>query len=140
MVPPSSHATEPLPKGTGILQHKFDLVAASDRCDPCKGNRTGGSPNVAAIAVIGEFTLRQANDPAIAVSGKFQVPKTPTNAAPIPASYQSPALCFKRDICVVTGKFSGDSRNTFVAFDNVPELSSPKATLRPTFRCPGSWT
>ena len=67
-----------------------------------------------------EFTLRHAADPAIAVSGKIQIPKTTTKVAPIPAGYESPALCFKRDLCVVTGKFNGDSRKTFAAFDNFP--------------------
>ena len=67
-----------------------------------------------------EFTLRHASEPAIAVSGKFQVPKTPSKVAPVPAGYQSPALCFKRDLCVVSGKFDGDSRNTFAAFDSYP--------------------
>jgi hypothetical protein len=67
-----------------------------------------------------EFTLRHASDPALAVSGKFQVSKTPAKVVPIPAGYESPALCFKRDLCVVTGKFNGDSRNTYAAFDNFP--------------------
>ncbi|MGC2112386.1 MAG: hypothetical protein WA655_22900, partial [Candidatus Korobacteraceae bacterium] len=30
------------------------------------------------------------------------------------------ALCFKKHPCVVTGKFSGDSHNTFATFDSVP--------------------
>jgi hypothetical protein len=67
-----------------------------------------------------EFTLRHADDPAVAVSGKFQVPQTTSKEAPVTATYESPALCFKRDLCVVTGKFSGDSRNTFAAFDSNP--------------------
>lgn len=67
-----------------------------------------------------EFTLRQAADPAIAVSGKLQLSKPALKQAPAPKSYQSPALCFKAGVCVVTGSFSGDSRNTFAAFDNVP--------------------
>ncbi len=67
-----------------------------------------------------EFTLRQAGDPAIAVSGKVQVPKSAAKATPIPAAYESAALCFKRDLCAVTGGFTGDSHNTFAAFDSVP--------------------
>ncbi len=67
-----------------------------------------------------EFTLRQAGDPAIAVSGKVQVPKTATQKMPAPKNYESPALCFKGDLCTVTGSFSGDSRNTFAAFGSVP--------------------
>ena len=67
-----------------------------------------------------EFLLRHATDPSIAVSGKFHVPRTPTKATPVPAGYESPALCFKRDLCVASGKFSGDARSTFAAFDNVP--------------------
>ena len=67
-----------------------------------------------------EFTLRQAGDPAVAVSGKVQIPKSRPEAAPIPAGYESTALCFKGDLCVVAGRFSGDGRNTFAAFDSVP--------------------
>ncbi len=67
-----------------------------------------------------EFTLRHEDDPAVAVSGKLQIGKATAKAPPTPAGYQSPVLCFKRDLCVVTGKFNGDSRSTFVAFDNNP--------------------
>ena len=67
-----------------------------------------------------EFTLRQAGDPAIAVPGKVQIPKTVSKGARSTNSFESPALCFKRDVCVVTGRFSGDSLNTFASFDSVP--------------------
>jgi len=67
-----------------------------------------------------EFTLRQAGDPAIAVSGKVQVPKPTAQKAPIAAVYESAALCFKGDLCALTGGFSGDSRNSFAAFGSVP--------------------
>jgi hypothetical protein len=66
------------------------------------------------------FTLRQAGDPSIAIAGKVEIPRT--NAKPLPVSkgFESPALCFKQDVCVVAGPLSGDSRQTFAAFDSVP--------------------
>jgi hypothetical protein len=67
-----------------------------------------------------EFTLRQAGDPAIAVVGKVQFPKATSKGARSTNSFESPALCFKRDVCVVTGRFSGDSLNTFASFGRVP--------------------
>ncbi len=67
-----------------------------------------------------EFTLRQAGDPAIAVSGKVPIPKAAASKSTVPVNFQSAALCFKRDVCVVTGALSGDSRKTFAAFDSVP--------------------
>ena len=67
-----------------------------------------------------KFTFRQAGDPAIAVSGMVPVPKATTRKPSATHGYESPALCFKRDVCVVTGKFSGDSLNTFVSFDSNP--------------------
>ena len=67
-----------------------------------------------------EFTFRQAGDPAIVVPGKVQIPKTKSKGAKSPNSFESPALCFKQDMCEVIGKFSGDSLNTFVSFDSVP--------------------
>ncbi len=67
-----------------------------------------------------EFALRQTGDPTIAVSGNLSIRKTTTGKSSIPAHFQSAALCFKRDMCVVTGALSGDSRKTFAAFDSVP--------------------
>ncbi len=67
-----------------------------------------------------EFALRQTADPEIAVSGKLQLSKPAFKQTPVPKGYESPALCFKAGVCLVTGRFSGDSHNTFAAFDNVP--------------------
>jgi hypothetical protein len=67
-----------------------------------------------------DFTLRQAGDPSVAVSGKLQISKASTHETPPPKRYESAALCFKGDLCVVTGSFSGDSRNTFAAFGSTP--------------------
>ena len=75
---------------------------------------------VPAGAATMEFTLRQAGDPAIALSGRVQVPKATAPKPPSAAGYQSAALCFKEDLCMVTGKFSGDSHSTVAAFDSNP--------------------
>jgi YD repeat-containing protein len=66
------------------------------------------------------FTLRQAGNPTITVSGKVQITATAGKSASVPKAFESAALCFKRDSCVVTGPLSGDSRETFAAFDGVP--------------------
>jgi hypothetical protein len=67
-----------------------------------------------------EFTLREAGDAASAVSGRVLIPKTSAAKPPVSSSFQSASLCFKRDVCVVTGALGGDSRKTFIAFDSVP--------------------
>ena len=67
-----------------------------------------------------QFTLRQAGDSSIAVSGAVPGAKTPAQKPPAPNRYEAPALCFRQGLCVVTGRFSGDSRSTFAAFDQVP--------------------
>jgi hypothetical protein len=67
-----------------------------------------------------EFVFRQAGDPAVAVIGKVQIPKPASKGGRGPSGFESPALCFKRDLCAVTGKFTGDSLNTFVSFDSFP--------------------
>ncbi len=69
-----------------------------------------------------EFTLRQAGDPSVSVSGKASISKAMLHKSNVPANFQSAALCFKRDVCVVTGALSGDSRKTFAAFDSVPAI------------------
>jgi YD repeat-containing protein len=71
-------------------------------------------------AVEQAFTLRQAGDPTITVSGKVLITATAGKSASVPKAFESAALCFKRDSCVVTGPLSGDSRKTFAAFDGVP--------------------
>ncbi len=95
----------------------FELIGAEP--EPANGPISFVVPTgVPAI----EFTLRQSGDPAIAVSGKLQIPKTARGKSTIPPNFQSAALCFKRDVCVVTGALSGDSRKTFAAFDSVPAI------------------
>ncbi len=64
------------------------------------------------------FTLRQPGNPTITVSGKVQI--TATAGKSVAKAFESAALCFKQDSCVVTGPLSGDSRETFAAFDGVP--------------------
>ncbi|MFZ1136784.1 MAG: hypothetical protein WAN69_17675 [Candidatus Korobacteraceae bacterium] len=66
------------------------------------------------------FTLRQAGDPSVAVGGKIDLPKPMLQKVPLAQSFESSALCFKQDLCTIAGPFTGDSHNTFVAFDKVP--------------------
>jgi hypothetical protein len=111
-------ATLPLESGgeaSALNGWTFELKGAEPQ--PASGPISFVVPNTAGPV---EFALRQSGDPAIAVSGKFQVPTTTSKETPFPAAFQSAAMCFKRDVCMVTGKFSGDSRNTFAAFDSSP--------------------
>jgi hypothetical protein len=67
-----------------------------------------------------EFTLSRTGDPSTSFSGKVEIPLTKTAHSVAPKTYESAALCFKNDVCAVTGPFTGDSRKTFAAFDDVP--------------------
>jgi hypothetical protein len=67
-----------------------------------------------------QFTLRPAENPATAVSGILPVPKVAAHKPSTPLNFESAVLCFKSDLCLVTGRFNGDSLNTFVAFDSIP--------------------
>ena len=67
-----------------------------------------------------QFTIRQAGNPSISVSGAVPVSKAAGRSPSSSTGYESSPLCFKRDLCVVAGKFSGDSLNTFVSFDSFP--------------------
>lgn len=66
------------------------------------------------------FTLRQTGDPSVAVGGKIDLPKPMLQKPPVTTGFESSALCFKQDLCTIAGPFTGDSHNTFVAFDKVP--------------------
>jgi hypothetical protein len=71
----------------------------------------------------GEFTitLRQDGEPSHSVSQVVKIPPTPVHQKSMPAQgYQSSPLCLLRSVCVVGGKFSGDSTKTFASFDSVP--------------------
>jgi len=67
-----------------------------------------------------EFTLKQGNDPSVATSGKVTIGASTAATAVIASGYKSPALCFKRGLCLVTGRFNGNSHDTFAAFDKAP--------------------
>jgi hypothetical protein len=67
-----------------------------------------------------EFTLHSGANPSSTVPGKLEISATRTANPPMPKGYESAALCFKNEVCTVTGPFSGDSRQTFAAFDDVP--------------------
>ena len=65
------------------------------------------------------LTLRQAGDSSVAISQQLEI--SPLRAQKSASSdFLSPALCFIRQICQVAGPFSGNSQNTFAAFDSNP--------------------
>jgi hypothetical protein len=66
------------------------------------------------------ITMREAGNPAHSVSQTLNLPRA-TEEKPTPKnSFQSPALCMKGELCVVSGAFSGDSGVTFAAFGDRP--------------------
>ncbi len=98
-----------------------------------------------------KVTFRQAGDPAHSVTKVLYFPKSSTSALPS-QSFQSAALCIKGQLCMVRGPFSGDSAETFAAFEerpativaetpeaayiSIPELTEPGS--RPLFIAEGA--
>ena len=98
------------------------------------------------------ITFRQAGNPAHSVSKTLSFPAAPAAKQSPPKSYKAAALCLKRQLCVVSGPFNGDSSKTFAAFEDrpativaetsdtayisIPELTEPGA--RPLFIAEGS--
>jgi hypothetical protein len=113
-----TRVTLPFPSagdGSTLADWTFALKGA-------KPQSAGGSfsfvvPNGASTL---EFTLSRSSDASSSVSGKLEVPQTKAPHYAAPKSYESAALCFKNDMCTVTGPFTGDSSKTFAAFDDVP--------------------
>jgi len=64
-------------------------------------------------------TFRQSGSPASSVSKIISLAqaKSKPNA---PTSFKAPAVCVMRQLCPVSGPFSGDSRETFAAFEDRP--------------------
>jgi hypothetical protein len=67
-----------------------------------------------------EFTLQPGNSPSAIVVGKVEIPGAKLANSPALTMYESAALCFKNDVCTVSGPFTGDSSKTFASFDDVP--------------------
>jgi hypothetical protein len=66
-----------------------------------------------------KVTFRQAGNPAHSVATVLHFPEAQLGRAPHD-SFQSAALCIKGQLCMVQGPFSGDSRETFAAFEQRP--------------------
>ncbi len=66
-----------------------------------------------------KVTFRQAGNPARSVATVLHFPEAQLGSAPHD-SFQSAALCIKGQLCMVRGPFSGDSRETFAAFEQRP--------------------
>ena len=97
-------------------------------------------------------TFRQAGNPAHSVSTTLNFPRSSAENPPRPKSFQAAALCLKGGVCAVSGPFSGDSRKTFAAWEDlpativaettdaayigIPEIAEPGA--RPLFIAEGS--
>jgi hypothetical protein len=98
-----------------------------------------------------KITFREAGNPSHAVSLPLNFDSRSENKPPWPNSFQSPAICMKDELCVVSGPFNGDSAKTFAAFEDrpakivaetsdaayieIPELTEPGA--RPLFIAEG---
>jgi YD repeat-containing protein len=66
------------------------------------------------------FAFHPDGNPGTLISKAIATPPSPHTKAKAPASYQAPALCFKGQLCVVHGPFSGNSSKTFAAFEQRP--------------------
>jgi len=66
------------------------------------------------------ITFRQAGNPAHSVSQTLNFPQLSEKKSLPLNSFQSPALCMKGELCVVSGPFGGDSGKTFAAFEDRP--------------------
>jgi len=66
------------------------------------------------------ITFRQAGNPAHSVSKMLNFPQSSAKKQPPPKSFKAAALCLKRQLCAVSGPFSGDSSKTFAAFADRP--------------------
>jgi hypothetical protein len=98
-----------------------------------------------------KVTFRQGGNPAHSVAEVLHFPRRSTSERPS-KSFQSAALCIKGLLCMVRGPFSGDSRETFAAFEqrpativaetpeaayiSIPELTEPGS--RPLFIAEGA--
>jgi hypothetical protein len=98
-----------------------------------------------------KVTFRQAGNPAHSIGEVLHFPRRSTSASR-PTSFQSAALCLKGMLCMVQGSFSGNSRETFAAFEqrpativaetpevvyiSIPEFTEPG--LRPLFIAEGA--
>ena len=74
---------------------------------------------VPAAANIVHLTLRRVGDSSIVQSQTLEFTPAPAQKS-VATMFQTAALCFKRNICQMAGPFSGDSHNTFAAFDSAP--------------------
>lgn len=67
-----------------------------------------------------KITIREAADPSQAVSQTLNFDSRSESKPLAPNSFQSPALCMKGELCVVSGPFNGDSGKTLAAFEDQP--------------------
>ena len=121
---------------------------------PGEGQQRADGPITFVVPSAGpgmNITFRQAGNPAHSVSRTLSFPTGPAKQPP-PKSYKAAALCLKRQLCMVSGPFSGDSSKTFAAFEDrpatiaaetsdsvyvvIPELTEPGA--RPLFIAEGA--
>ncbi len=125
----------------------WNFEAADEPPQPAEGPISFVAPRDASGVNV---TLRQTGNPEHSVSKVLQF--SPSSAGSRPASFQSPALCMKGQLCMVQGPFGGDSRETFAAFEqrlativaetpeaaylSIPELTEPGS--RPLFIAQGT--
>ena len=67
-----------------------------------------------------KITFREAGNPSHSVSQTLKFPELSEHKPTLPNSFQSPAMCMKGELCLVSGPFSGDSAKTFAAFQDRP--------------------
>ncbi len=78
------------------------------------------------------FAFHPVGNPGSLISKAISTPRSPRTKGKTPASYQAPAICLKDQLCIVRGRFSGNSSKTFAAFDQQPAkiiAETPDAAL-----------
>ncbi len=95
----------------------WQLEVPNESPQPADGPVTFIAPRGSSFTI----TFRQVGSPEHAVTRVVELPATPPGAKTKAArSFQAPALCLKGQLCMVAGPFSGDSHQTFAAFEERP--------------------
>ncbi len=66
------------------------------------------------------FAFHPVGNPGTMISKAIASPPSPRTKSKAPTSYQAPPICFKGQLCVVQGPFSGNSAKSFAAFEDRP--------------------
>lgn len=66
------------------------------------------------------FAFHPIGNPGSLISKAITSPPSPRTKSKAPTTYEAPPICFKDQLCLVQGPFSGDSSKSFAAFEDRP--------------------